>query len=567
MSVTSNTLTRRNFVTGAAIATGAAATAGLASAALGEEAASGIDAAAAAQEADGTSGGADWLGSAPEIAEDQIASIEDVDVLVVGAGGAGLMCAAICGELGMKALVLEKTDTTGSFRTDIASFGSRQQVELGIEVDKGAIIHEIQKYSCGAANARLWKVWADESGQAIDWMLDLLDEGGVPYFFESDPGLEDMIYPEWPVTNGFSDAETGMQTLLARLESVGAQVRYQTPMVKLEREEGGRVTGAIAQDLNTGEYLRVNASKGVVIATGGYATNDEMLKALVPGPVHQCTMKERTPSQDGDGIKAALWVGANMDEDGTIMAFERGCVPFGPEYDGPSEDAQIWWPGSQPFLRVTLQGERFSNESVPYDFSMYAARTLHQNTWVQIFDANWKDQIAQFKTVGCSRIVDPGTMPGWSPTMPMEAIESMLQAYTEGGLIVQADTIEELAEKIGCDPAVLGATVERYNELCEAGYDEDFYKEPERMAALTTPPFYAARIGGMLLATISGLTVNENMQVMDTEGNVIEGLYANGNDCGSCYLHTYPSRIAGLHMGRNTTFAWHIAHYLAGQEA
>ena len=104
-------------------------------------------------------------------------------------------------------------------------------------------------------------------------------------------------------------------------------------------------------------------------------------------------------------------------------------------------------------------------------------------------------------------------MPGWTPAIPMAANEGMLGGYVEGGLIQQADSIEELAEKCGMDPAVLCGTVSRYNELVEKGVDEDFYKESSRLAPIDTPPFYAARVGGMLLATLNGLSANANLEV------------------------------------------------------
>lgn len=551
-------ITRRNFIGAGAVALagmGALSVSGCAPQVAQEE--SGASESSSGQSAQS----ADWLGEAPSIDESAITETVETEVLCVGAGTAGLITAALVGENGGKAIVVEKLGNASTFRTDIAGIDTPTQLAQDVHVDKGAIINELQRYMSGQADGRLLKVWADESCEAVGWLVDMLESAGVPVYLETDPGSEDMIYKEWPVTHGFNDASTAMEALLARVEEAGGTIRYNLPMVKLEREEGGRVTGAICQN-EDGSYVRINASKGVVLATGGFANNMDMLKAIVPDIYEQCVMKEMTPSQDGDGIKAALWIGAAMDPDGFAQAFERGCVPFEGEYAGISEDGQIWWPGSQPFLRVTRRGERFSNESTPYDFAMYAIRQQHDTTWVQIFDANWKDQIAQFKTVGCSRIVDPGTMPGWAPTMPMEAIEGMLQQYVENGYIQQADTIEELAEKTGADKDTLVATVERYNELVEKGVDEDFYKESSRLAPIDTPPYYAARLGGMLLSTGSGLTVDADMRVLDTDGNVIEGLFTVGNDCGGTYAHTYPSRVAGLTMGRNVTFAHHIANYL-----
>ena len=238
-------------------------------------------------------------------------------------------------------------------------------------------------------------------------------------------------------------------------------------------------------------------------------------------------------------------------------------MPFGEEYDGPGDDGVMWWPGSQPFLRTTLRGERFSNESTPYDFGIYAIRQQHANTWVQVFDSTWQDQIAQFRTVGCSRIVDPSTMPGWQPIIPMEAIMGMFQGYLDAGIVKQADSIEELAAEMGADPAVLTATVNRYNELCEAGEDVDFYKESSRMLPVGQPPFYAVRLGGMLMCTCNGLTIDDDMRVLNANGDAIKGLYATGNDSGGMFARHYPSRMSGLTMGRAVTFSHHIAEVIS----
>lgn len=556
MSTDPTTFTRRSFLgAGAALAAGLGITglAGCAPKTMAETGPEEDAPEAATEEA------ADWLGSAPEIAEDEIAETIEVDVLVAGAGVTGLVAAARIGELGGKAIVVEKLSVPSTFRTDIGAIDSRLQRSQNVSIDKAGVVNDIQRYATGQADGRLLKVWADESGEAMDWMLDMFDEANITYYLETDPGAEDMIYKEWPVTHGINDAAAAMEALVGKVEDAGAEIRYDCQMLRLEQDESGRVVGALCKDLKNDSYLRVSAAKGVVLATGGYATNDDMLKALCADQYESCVMKEMTPSQDGDGIKAALWIGADMDPDGFAQIFERGCVPFGPEYHGPSEDGQIWWPGSQPFLRTTLTGERFSNESTPYDFALRAIHQRHDNTWAEIFDSTWVDQIAQFKTVGCSRIIDPGTMPGWEPTMPLEAIMGMFQGYQDGGLIVSSDTIEGLAEQMGADPAVLTATVDRYNELCEKGADEDFYKESSRMLPISQPPFYAARLGGMLLSTGNGLTIDPDMRVINKEGAVIEGLFATGNDAGGTYARTYPSRVAGLTMGRNITFSSHIA--------
>ncbi|WP_303150114.1 FAD-binding protein [Adlercreutzia equolifaciens] len=554
------TLSRRGF-----LGTGAAALGGLGIAALSGCAPKTLSDTGAADEgaAEADAAAADWLGEAPVIAEDDIVETVDVDVLCVGASNGGLVAAARLAELGSRVMVAEVLQVPGTFRTSIAAIDSRLQKSMDIHVSKAHFARELQRYMTGQADGRVIRAWADQSGAAMDWLLDLFEEYGIDYYMETDHGSEDMAYEEWIITHRINDAAGAMEALVDRAQKNGADIRYETKMVKLETDDSGAVVGAICEDLANGGYIRVKTGKGVVLATGGFATNDDMLRALCPDAFNSCVSKEMTPTQNGDGIKAALWVGGAMDPDGLCQIFDRACVPFGEEYDGPGDDGVMWWPGSQPFLRTTLRGERFSNESTPYDFGIYAIRQQHANTWVQVFDSTWQDQIAQFRTVGCSRIVDPSTMPGWQPIIPMEAIMGMFQGYLDAGIVKQADSIEELAAEMGADPAVLTATVNRYNELCEAGEDVDFYKESSRMLPVGQPPFYAVRLGGMLMCTCNGLTIDDDMRVLNANGDAIKGLYATGNDSGGMFARHYPSRMSGLTMGRAVTFSHHIAEVIS----
>ena len=170
-------------------------------------------------------------------------------------------------------------------------------------------------------------------------------------------------------------------------------------MVKLEQDESGRVTGVIAQDTTDNHYVRINASKGVVLATGGYSTNTAMMQALQPEILDGRILCTSGSTDDGSGIKAGMWLGARKDPIGTSILFNRCCV-MPDETAGNGVVGRWFWFGEQPFLKVNLNGERFCNESSPYDFVLHASIDQPGHTYATIWDSNFQDYITQFKTQG-----------------------------------------------------------------------------------------------------------------------------------------------------------------------
>ena len=234
------------------------------------------------------------------------------------------------------------------------------------------------------------------------------------------------------------------------------------------------------------------------------------------------------------------------------MIFDRGLVGPQDSYDGPDAGGYYFTLGSQPFLKVDEHGERFYNESTPYDHIVHAANRRGDGAWRMIWDANWKEDVLRFHTVGCSTIdLHEG---GDRQAMGIEATEAELADLVEQGLLAKADTIEELAKQMGFeDPSVLVATVERYNELYDKQVDEDFGKEAFRLSELRTPPYYGAKLGGLLLCTLDGIVIDEQFRALDENRTPIEGLYVLGNDSGSYYASTYPNLAAGTNAGRCVT--------------
>ena len=508
----------------------------------------------------------DWLGTAPVIADSDVVATVDTEIVVVGAGTSGLFAACAAVEEGAKTILIEKMNEAwggNGIRDTLAAIGSKQQIANNDNPDKWTAINELYRQSNGYGNQKLYKVWADKSGEAIDWYTDILAKNGVKFMHEVDDHSKTLHIPI--VDTGHSiqweDREYNPTFTAPFLKeygkNLGLEIQYDTAMVSLIKD-GNKVTGLYAK--TEAGYVRYNASKGVIVCTGGYSLNYDMLNALQPDTVALINNNSSFPGVTGDGIKACIWAGGAFDDQHCGMIFDRGAIK--PDQVGTTGADYQFWMGSQPFLKVDLNGERFTNESGCYDHILHESLSLPGHTYVQVWDADWVKDIEKFDTHGCSRMYphQNGTEAVW----PIEYQEYVIlpQARTDG-YVVTADTIEDLAKGLGLPVDTFKATVERYNELYDKGVDEDFGKEPHRLSQLRTAPFEGVRLsGGYFIATMDGIKIDENMNVLDTNHQPIEGLYCAGDCSGSYFATSYPNLLAGAAAGRSVTFG-----RLAGKNA
>ena len=225
-------------------------------------------------------------------------------------------------------------------------------------------------------------------------------------------------------------------------------------------------------------------------------------------------------------------------------------------------DAGFFWIGSQPWLKVNADGERFMNESGTYENPLHADEYNKGHCHYSLFDSNWVKYTKEFKMHGCSRIwpfangAEPNHL--WS-----EVQDKMLPGLIKNGYVQKADSIEELAKKLGLPADQLKKTVKRYNELAYKGVDTDFGKEKHRLSPLDKPPFYGAKNSGWLLCTLDGIVVDKNLNACDESGDPIPGLYVIGNDSGSYFANEYPNLATGMACGRTVTFGRVVGRNLA----
>ena len=504
----------------------------------------------------------DWLSQPPEIAEKDIVATHNTDILVVGCGTGGMFTVASAAEAGAKVIGIDRFPVGTGIREDIGAIDSRYQKAYGTKVDKFEFITMATLYAGGRIQQDLVKLWCDESGAVVDWLGDRLAERGIEMWHESGDRNDETRYKHFPIGHSprmrltkDGKEEISLNTVLFDYAvKHGARFDFSTKMVKLEKKNG-RVTGCIAQNAE-GKYVRYNAKKGVVVATGGYAQNFKMLEALQPWNLRVTGRTGAMPGARGDGIKACLWVGAKMDETHSLLKFDR-CALRPDQNPGvkmiQSGDSGFFWMGSQPWLKVNAYGKRFMNESGTYENILHADEFQKGHCHYTLFDSNWVQYAEQFKMHGCSRMFPFEN--GADPNISWKVVkEKMLPGLIEKGYVVQADTIEELAQKLGLPAKTLQATVTRYNELAKSGNDVDYGKEPHRLTPVNKAPFYGAKNTGWMLCTLDGIQIDTNMNAIDTEGNPIPGLYVVGNDSGGYFASEYPNLATGMACGRTVTF-------------
>jgi len=526
----------------------------------------------------------DWLGKEPEIDEAAITETVDTDILIVGAGNGGMFAAAYAAKNGLNFRVIEQNANVQDTRHWYGAIDSAAAKAAGEQpADRAKLLSEISRYASGKCDQRVVKTWINESAAMHDFMRSILEDkyGWVCDFTSGSEAAwpaenaehnTDYLFPVQEHNYMASERESGLarnELLLQYIQELGYDVDFKTSLAKLEKNSEGRITGIIAQSTEDDHFIRYNANKGVLLACGGFPGNPYMMEQLDPLGTSVTTACSYSPADKGYGIRAAVWAGANLDKEAAPMLFDRGVVA--PGVDGGYVDSDTAFgskafpgkirqynPGTQPFLKVNRNGERFANESCPYNDIVYAAAHQPGRVYAQICDANILEDAKRFHTIGCSAQTRNGGE---------KYIQGKMDEAIEAGALFKCDTLDELADKMGFTGAAKDtflATVERYNELYDKQNDEDFGKPAYRLSAIRTAPFYGCWLGASLLTTEQGIAINEKGQALDNNNQPMEGLYITGDMSGSFFANNYPCLMAGVAMGRTLTFAMKAVKQMAG---
>lgn len=507
-----------------------------------------------------------WLGCAPEIADSEITQTVEADVVVVGGGIAGVAAVRKAASLGASVILLEKCSSIQARSGDFAVMDSRVAEVWGRRnVDKVEIVNELMRHMCYLVSQRIFKRWAEEAGDAFDWYLEgypdipvLKETGDIP-----PEGAKCWIMPRrMPLPKSFDN-----QTERFKCYQTTAWVRpnhvpvcrgnyqlamdtglvqgyFNAPVQRLLREDGqgGRVMGAVARR-EDGSYLKALCRKGLVLCTGDYMSDSEMLRRFCPGMVNTPQLwtgcdSERRPSNTGDGHKLGMWVGAKLqDAPHAPVAHHMGSV-F----------------GASGFLLLNTRGLRFVNEDAPGQQIGDQIESLPDKTAWQFVDGNWLEQVKNvYPSHGsvCFPVSDEQLTSGeiYSKLSTIDNYISprLVQKALDSGKLLRADTLEELVALTGLPAQTTLESIARYNRCCEQGKDEDFGKRPLRLFPVKKPPFYAAAFTpATMIAVMGGLESDEEARCYDVEGKAIPGLYVAGNVQGNRFAVEYPLTVPGL---------------------
>ena len=537
----------------------------------------------------------DWLGTEPEIDESKVAKTVDVDVAVVGCGIAGVAACRSVAEDGGLVAAFEKADGPQCRSGEYAVINGRVQAKWGRDtwtreqIDDIIDSHMVEStYRCKRS---IMSKWAHNIGDAFDWWVEanpdlyyaettrsaIPDESAdnfiIPIFYPL-PEYYDWKqerFPCYPTSVEFKPDQhvTVEANMQKAIDTGNVQTFYGCFVEKLIMEDG-RCVGLYARDAATGEYIKCNASKGVILSTGDYSQNTKMLKHFCPEVIEnniQCLFTnvdvEGNFTNQGDGIQLGMWAGAQVQQSHAPMIHHMG---------GGADLAGVGVMGNAGFLNLDLNGKRFMNEDLPgQQLENQIELQKNRESW-QIFDSNWPQQLPYMPAAhgGACYYEDYASEaegPKNNTTYRNYKSPYQLEAAVADGRAVKADTLEELVAKIYPDDTTAQQTalesIQRYNQLAKDGYDEDFHKPASRMWAVENGPFYADKFTtALLLVCIGGLESDENCHTFDADRNVIPGLYVAGNVQGNRFATEYPIGLKGVSHSMAMYYG-----YVAGKNA
>ena len=537
----------------------------------------------------------DWLGTEPEIDESKVAKTVDVDVAVVGCGIAGVAACRSVAEDGGLVAAFEKADGPQCRSGEYAVINGKVQAKWGRDtwtreqIDDIIDSHMVEStYRCKRS---IMSKWAHNIGDAFDWWVEanpdlyyaettrsaipdeIADNFIIPIFYPLPEHYDwkQERFPCYPTSVEFKPDQhvTVEANMQKAIDTGNVQTFYGCFVEKLIMEDG-RCVGLYARDAATGEYIKCNASKGVILSTGDYSQNTKMLKHFCPEVIEnniQCLFTnvdvEGNFTNQGDGIQLGMWAGAQVQQSHAPMIHHMG---------GGADLAGVGVMGNAGFLNLDLNGKRFMNEDLPgQQLENQIELQKNRESW-QIFDSNWPEQLPYMPAAhgGACYYEDYASEdegPKNNTTYRNYKSPYQLEAAVADGRAVKADTLEELVAKIYPDDTAAQQTaldsIQRYNELAKAGYDEDFHKPASRMWAVENGPFYADKFTtALLLVCIGGLESDEDCHTFDADRNVIPGLYVAGNIQGNRFATEYPIGLKGVSHSMAMYYG-----YVAGKNA
>jgi len=475
------------------------------------------------------------------------------ELVVIGGGGAGLAAAFSAAENGCRSIiVLEKAGSAAgstAMAHDIFGAESPVQKRLGIDAPKDELFKTAMEWAHWTKiNPRIVRAFIDKSGDTIGWLENMgLQFELIQYYPNQVPLVRHSV-------KGHGNAL--MKALRENCRDKGVQILTRTPGKKLLRNKNGEITGVIA---GTGDGDLAVEAGSVIITTGGYGNNREMLKKYCAN-YHDTITYDGPPSNTGDGIRMATEIGAATAGLGTVNLHGPFLKPRKDSHamkmdaegiDGSPIRITLWFLAWEPeMLWVNKNGVRFIDEGYQLAFFAFGNAVALQPDGITytLFDSSTLRMIEK------QGLVRPGaaSRANWLPVSaatPLPGLEREVQKQADKGDLKISDSWDEIASWMGAQPAILKATIQEYNFSCDDKHDALFAKDRKYLLPLRTPPYYAVRGHLGLCDAYGGIKINEKMEALDNEDNPIPGLYAAGSTAGCWESESYCYRLTGHLVG------------------
>lgn len=460
----------------------------------------------------------------------------EADVVVVAGGPAGLAAAITAGENDLKAIVFEKSNTTGgaaNMGMGPLGLGTKYQKEGFCDITKDDAMDIHMKYTHYRVDGDLVQTYFEKSGDTIEWLEDMgVEFAGVFRYFKESAQTWHIVKPENGVI-GPRAAGPMIRIMTEKVKELGGEIYLETPVKSLIMEDG-KCVGVIATSKD-GEEIEARA-KAVVVATGGFGTNKEMIKEEFNLNLWEDFFPFNVPGTVGEGLKMMWAAGAQKFRPNIEMIYQL-------------KDNMNWFLLDavlrQPNLLINQRGDRFMDEG-------QMGNTTFTGNAIALQPGNYAYAIMDGAILKHYKKNGPDIFDIVHPKEAFMAVDGEFDRAVEEGYdgFFRADSIEELAEKLGIDAEKLEETIDDYNDMCDEGYDSQFNKFHGYLHPITgkggylVGKFYVAAYG-----TIGGVRINKNCEVFDENDNVIPGLYSAGSDANTIYGDSYNFTLPGNTMG------------------
>lgn len=460
----------------------------------------------------------------------------EADVIIAGGGPAGLAASVTAGENDLTSIIFEKTNTTGgAANMGMGPLGidTKIQKRMFNDITVQEAFDEHMRYTHWQVDADLVQTYFEKSADTIEWLEDMgVEFAGAFRYFKESAATWHIVKPENGVI-GPRAAGPMARILAEKAQELGAEIYLETPITGLIVEDG-KAVGLKAVDKD-GEEIEARG-KAVVVATGGFGNNADLIKKEFNLDLWENFFPFHVPGAQGEGLQAMWDAGAEKYGDNLEVIYQL-------------KDNMNWFMMDavlrQPNLLINQRGERFMNEQ-------YMGNTTYTGNAIRMQPGKYAYCIMDDRILKYYKKNGPDIFDIVHPEEAFNAVEPEFERAVEEGYdgYIEAESIEELAEKLGIDEEVLEDTLDEYNDMCEEGRDTQFHKNPDFLHPITGKGKY--RVGKYYVAaygTIGGVRINKRCEVMDQNEEPIPGLYACGNDSNIIYGDSYNFTLCGNSMG------------------